>query len=219
MRRPAQPRADRHQCAPDSSMPCHELLPHLAGGPPPAVKNQPLVKPRHLVNIIPDAVHAHAEELLLEEASNVSSMPPKKSLPAVVVWALHHSGNGQKLEFTATPDGSLVLKNAATKRAVGVTDQEQQLMFKYRGCAASSQYYKCCQVLAVTQELKSRGAEAFLMCPICTPVAQLAALRINGPAAEHAKFVKWITRELPAVVFYLEHALQGYAWWHGLVDI
>jgi len=98
-------------------------------------------------------------------------------------------------------------------------DRKLQLEFKLRGCKPPQQHYKCCLLASVSIELKSKGPDALLVCPICTPKATLDELGIDRPAARHVHLLQWLATEMPMARYYLEHAVHGYAMWHGLVDV
>jgi hypothetical protein len=146
-------------------------------------------------------------------------MPPKQALSQVIVDALNSPGNATTITMQNTAAHSWQPFSTVTGLRLATMDRKLQLEFKLRGCKPPQQHYKCCLLASVSIELKSKGPDALLVCPICTPKATLDELGIDRPAARHVHLLQWLATEMPMARYYLEHAVHGYTMWHGLVDV
>ncbi len=89
-------------------------------------------------------------------------------------------------------------------------------MVKLRGCEPNQQHMKKLQLQGLAAAYKKHGASC-LWCPMCTKPGKLHEAGKQVPSEEHAHVMCWLAEQC-AQPFYIEHAVERYGLWHGLVD-
>lgn len=137
-------------------------------------------------------------------------MPPRSQLPLELLQALDHEHNSREVSF-----GEGCVRCLHTGKVLGCW-AKVQLVVKLQGCKPNQQHMKKLELQGLTAAYKKQKA-ACLWCPMCTEAGKLAAAGRQVPSEEHAHVMRWLAGQC-AQPFYIEHAVQCYVLWHGLVD-
>ncbi len=108
-----------------------------------------------------------------------------------------------------------VVRCSSTGKRLGKYATEQ-LVIKLVGCTTPHQHYKKQQLQAASRAFERLGAQS-LWCPFCTDASALEAAGMQRASAGPVHMMQWLDAQCQQV-FYVEHAVDAYMMWHGLVD-
>jgi len=137
-------------------------------------------------------------------------MAPHAQLPFEVLQALNNEHNTQEISFE--PGG---VRSLHTGKLLGAW-AKVQLVVQLVGCSSRQQHFKKLELQALATAYKKHGASC-LWCPMCTEASMLKQAGHQVPSQEHAHVMCWLASQCRQP-FYIEHAVQCYGLWHGLVD-
>jgi hypothetical protein len=137
-------------------------------------------------------------------------MAPRGQLPAELIDALSNGHNSKDISIEGT-----MLRSKHTGKLLGCW-AKVQLVVRLHGCSEHRQHYKKLELQALSAAYKKHGPSC-VWCPICTGEDKLMAACMQVPSREHAHVVGWLAAQC-AHAFYIEHAVDCYGLWHGLVD-
>jgi hypothetical protein len=139
-------------------------------------------------------------------------MPKLQPVPAALVRALQNEHNAQMIKIA---DQQVRLHEG--NKLLGAYAANVQLVFRLQGCQPGQQHFKCCQMQAASRQCDAVGEYNCLLCPMCCDQARLDAVHVKLASHQHAVVFRWLARAVDELCF-IEHAINCYGIWHGLVD-